>query len=127
MASRTVRSLSGYLAMLVAAAIALWFVHRAGVGLTAPAPEPGSEIFGEKAAKAGTHAFFHVLLALIVILLASRALGLVFSRIGQPPVIGEMFAGIMLGPSLLGRVAPEAYAFLLPEAVAPQLSIIAQI
>ena len=49
--------------------------------------------------------FFHVLLALVLIIVAARLLGALFRRLQQPPVIGEVIAGILLGPSLLGRVA----------------------
>ena len=61
-------------------------------------------------------------LALIIVL--ARLLGMAAKRIGQPPVIGEMVAGILLGPSLLGR---EASAWVLPPAVAPYLGVIAQL
>jgi Kef-type K+ transport system membrane component KefB len=46
-------------------------------------------------------------LQMLVILLAAKALGLLFRLIHQPEVLGEMLAGILLGPSLLGRVAPQ--------------------
>ena len=69
----------------------------------------------------------HVLLALVVIILCARALGSIFRRFSQPPVIGEMIAGIMLGPSLLGHVLPRVSAYLLPNPVAPYLSVIAEI
>jgi Kef-type K+ transport system membrane component KefB len=69
----------------------------------------------------------HVLLALVTIIMASRAVGVLFKLIHQPPVIGEVVAGILLGPSLLGAVWPEAREFLLPTAVAPFLQIIAQV
>lgn len=42
-----------------------------------------------------------------VILGASRLLGVLFRRLQQPQVIGEIIAGILLGPSLFGWVAPE--------------------
>ena len=45
---------------------------------------------------------YHVLVALVAILLLGRWLGKLFVHFGQPRVIGEMVAGIMLGPSLLG-------------------------
>jgi Kef-type K+ transport system membrane component KefB len=48
-------------------------------------------------------------------------------RVGQPPVIGEVLAGIALGPSLLGQVWPAAADFILPAAVAPALGVIAQL
>jgi Kef-type K+ transport system membrane component KefB len=69
----------------------------------------------------------HVLLALIVIIVAARLLGALFRRMAQPPVIGEVVAGILLGPSLLGRVAPSVSNYVLPQAVAPYLQIIAQL
>ncbi|MFN0008948.1 MAG: cation:proton antiporter [Planctomycetota bacterium] len=69
----------------------------------------------------------HVLIALVVIILVSRGLGSLFRRIGQPPVMGEILGGILLGPSLLGRVAPDAYDFLLPPSVAPHLGVLAQV
>ena len=45
----------------------------------------------------------------------------------QPAVIGEMVAGILLGPSLLGRVAPALSAHLFPTLVLPFLSVVSQI
>lgn len=69
----------------------------------------------------------HLLLALAVIILMARAVGIVFRKIGQPPVMGEVIAGILLGPSFLGRLSPSLFAYLLPASVAPQLSGIAQV
>jgi Kef-type K+ transport system membrane component KefB len=69
----------------------------------------------------------HVLLAMIVVIIAARLLGAVFRRLAQPAVIGEVVAGILLGPSLLGRVAPSVSEYLLPRSVAPSLQIIAQL
>src|SRR5207237_10858778 len=51
------------------------------------------------------------MLQFIIIIDASRTLGTIFSRIGQPAVIGEMAAGILLGPSLFGWVCPNVFAF----------------
>ena len=69
----------------------------------------------------------HLLAALAAVVLLGRFLGYLFRGIGQPPVIGEVVAGIMLGPSLLGRVWPDAYAFLLPSSVAPSLNLLSQL
>lgn len=55
-----------------------------------------------------------LLLQILVILFVARVMGALFRRIGQPAVIGEICAGIMLGPSLLGRVFPEAFEALFP-------------
>jgi Kef-type K+ transport system membrane component KefB len=54
-------------------------------------------------------------------------LGRLFRLIGQPPVIGEVVAGIVLGPSLLGLFWPAGYAYLLPPAIVPQLHAIAHL
>jgi Kef-type K+ transport system membrane component KefB len=70
---------------------------------------------------------WHLLLALAAVVIAGRLLGAVFRFIGQPPVIGEVVAGIMLGPSFLGSVSPDAYAFLLPPTVAPSLGLLSQL
>ena len=51
---------------------------------------------------------------LIVIVLAARGMGRLVSRIGQPAVVGEMFAGILLGPSLLGWVWPGGFHVIFP-------------
>src|ERR1700744_485207 len=56
----------------------------------------------------------HFFLELAVILVACRLVGLASQRLGQPQVVGEMVAGVLLGPSLLGRVAPVVQHQLFP-------------
>ncbi len=51
---------------------------------------------------------------LLVILATARLLGAVMQRIGQPSVIGELAAGLILGPSLLGKLAPGVFDWLFP-------------
>lgn len=68
----------------------------------------------------------HVVLALAVVVVAGRVLGLAARLVGQPPVIGEVVSGVMLGPSVLGLVAPAAEAYLFPETVKGPLDVIAQ-
>src|SRR5579859_4915710 len=68
-----------------------------------------------------------VLLALAVVVITGRLLGKALSKIGQPPVIGEVLAGILLGPSFVGRVWPPLETYLFPEAVKPALGVVAQI
>jgi len=51
---------------------------------------------------------------LFLLLAAARVLGYVFTRLRQPKVIGEILAGVLLGPSLLGRLAPTGWAAILP-------------
>jgi Kef-type K+ transport system membrane component KefB len=68
-----------------------------------------------------------VLVAILVIIGLSRLMGLVFRRMRQPLVIGEIVAGIMLGPSLLGLVAPAVASRLFPPEAIPYLGVLAQI
>jgi Kef-type K+ transport system membrane component KefB len=46
--------------------------------------------------------------SIIIILVAARVLGEVFQRIGQPPLVGELLAGLIIGPSILGLVLPSS-------------------
>ncbi|MBD0321214.1 MAG: cation:proton antiporter, partial [Gemmatimonadetes bacterium] len=57
-----------------------------------------------------------LLVQIAVVLVSARLVGLLFRRIHQPQVMGEMVAGILLGPSLLGWAAPEISARLFPAA-----------
>ena len=68
-----------------------------------------------------------LLLQFIVIILATRLVGALFTRLGQPAVIGEITAGILLGPSLLGWLWPEASAFIFPKESLGVLQLISQI
>ncbi|MBJ7464842.1 MAG: cation:proton antiporter [Mycolicibacterium sp.] len=56
----------------------------------------------------------HFFLQLTVILAACKLAGLAAQRVGQPQVVGEMIAGVVLGPSLLGRMAPDLQSHLFP-------------
>ena len=67
------------------------------------------------------------LLQIAVILVACKSIGALMPRIGQPKVIGEMIAGILLGPSLLGLLAPAAQAALFPPQSLGVLSVLSQI
>lgn len=54
----------------------------------------------------------HLLLQIAVILAVSRVTGEVFRRLGQSHSIGEILSGVMLGPSLLGWMAPETFTWI---------------
>jgi len=58
---------------------------------------------------------------------ASLALGRLFRRLGQPQVVGEMIAGIVLGPSLLGWLAPSLHQSLFPDASLATLGMVGQL
>lgn len=55
-----------------------------------------------------------LLLQIIVILITCRLFGWLFAKMQQPTVIGEIVAGIVLGPSVLGHLLPSVSAFLFP-------------
>ena len=73
------------------------------------------------------HPLAQLLLAVAVVVGACKAAGWVLQRIGQPPVVGEIAAGIVLGPSVLGTVWPHAASALIPKVVVPQLNVLAQL
>lgn len=60
------------------------------------------------------HLAIQFFLQLAVILLFCRLVGAVAARFGQPQVVAEMIAGVLLGPSLFGLLAPDAQAWLFP-------------
>ena len=68
-----------------------------------------------------------VLLALTAIMVTTRLMGTLFRKFHQPPVIGEVVGGIMLGPSLLGMFAPHVQGMLVPAEAVPVLNMMAQI
>jgi Kef-type K+ transport system membrane component KefB len=70
---------------------------------------------------------FKLVLQIAVILAVCRAAGSLFRKIGQPRVVGEMFAGILLGPSLLGWMTPGISTYLFPPASLGFLNALSQI
>ncbi|MEO7097657.1 MAG: cation:proton antiporter [Polyangiales bacterium] len=123
----TLKTTLVYLALLPFAVLACWALDHYGGSLHAPDPLPTAPHFSEQAAGPQVlDTFMHVLLALGVIIIVARVLGALFKLIRQPPVMGEVIAGILLGPSALGYVWPDATAFLLPTHVAPALDGLAQ-
>ena len=64
---------------------------------------------------------------MLVIITACRLMGMLFTRVGQPGVVGEMAAGILLGPSLLGLLAPEFFIFVFPPDSLGTLKLLSQI
>jgi Kef-type K+ transport system membrane component KefB len=101
-------------------------IRRYGEFLTAPAPL-GPAPLNQANTTPQVDVFWHLLLVLVVVIVTGRVIGKLFLFLQQPPVIGEVVAGILLGPSFLGHLAPEVSTYLLPPAVAPFLAVIAQL
>jgi K+:H+ antiporter len=116
---------AAYGGMVLGGVAVFLLIRRYGETLTAP---PRSAAAGPVGVATSTpDAVFHVLLALTAVVVTGRLLGSLLRSVGQPPVIGEVVAGILLGPSLLGRISPELSAYILPISVAPFLNVVAQL
>src|SRR4051794_25171497 len=95
-----------YLAATGAALAAFMSVRACGESLEAPMTH--ADRIAATTMRTSPHALLHVLLALAVVILVARIAAIALGRLNQAPVIGEVLAGIVLGPSLLGQVAPAA-------------------
>ena len=114
-------------AATIAVAVLLFLLIRAyGAGLTAP-PPMAPTLTAPAMPGPAPDALAHLLIALTAIVIVGRVLRKAFQAIGQPPVIGEVVAGVLLGPSLLGAISPAAYQFVLAPSAAPYLGIVAQL
>jgi Kef-type K+ transport system membrane component KefB len=74
-----------------------------------------------------THPLAILLVQIITIIFVARIFGWICKKIGQPTVIGEMIAGIVLGPSLVGTYFPEYSALLFPKESLGNLQFLSQI
>jgi Kef-type K+ transport system membrane component KefB len=115
-------TLVGYSVMVLGTIGAFLLICRYGATLIAPAAAPAAVVVEATAQQ--PDALRHVLIALAAVIVTGQTLATLLAYVGQPPVIGEVVAGILLGPSLLG---PEVSSFILPPAVAPVLNVIAQL
>jgi len=68
-----------------------------------------------------------VLIQLCVIIIAARVFAMLFSKLGQPAVVGEILAGLILGPSVFGHFFPDAFARIFDSSVNPVFSILSQL
>jgi Kef-type K+ transport system membrane component KefB len=69
-------------------------------------------------------AFF---IAIAIVMIVARLFGLAATKLGQPRVMGEVLAGILLGPTLLGKFAPEVTAALFPSDITPYIAVTANL
>lgn len=136
MALRHSRTWFIYLLLLVASSVALWLILAVGaerVSLTAlQTVEPGSTSHMQRGSLAAMSAAFNnplslLLTQVIVIVVCARMCGSLLQRLGQPQVIGEILAGILLGPSLVMAIWPEFGQWLFPAESLPKLQMLSQI
>ena len=73
------------------------------------------------------HPLSLLLIQIVVIVLLSRLLASLVSKIGQPMVIGEIIAGILLGPSVMGYFFPGVSQFIFQAASLPNLNFLSQL
>ena len=135
-----------YLIIVSIVGLGIFFILHLGSHL----PPPISSISAEAAAQATPHvtdasnsSFFasvesslrqnganplsRLFLQLFVIIGASGVVGWIFARCGQPAVVGEMMAGILLGPSFFGLLAPNVFHFVFATSSLDTLRLFSQI
>jgi len=91
------------------------------------APSSGIEQITDTLHHNVTHPLAILILQIITIIIAARIFGFLLKKIGQPTVIGEILAGILLGPSFIGMYFPEFSNFLFPKPSLPNLQFFSQI
>ena len=103
-----------------------WVRENAGGGLpaqpAAPASDPLLAFLRHLHGPLGT-----LLLQIVVIVIAAKLVGVLFSKLHQPRVVGEMFAGILLGPSLFGWLQPDLQASVFAAASLGSLNALSQV
>src|SRR5438067_13874620 len=112
-----------YGGLLAAALVVLQLILMAGRHLHAPKAGRGAI----SSAQATEEIFWRLLLAALIVIIVSRAVGALFRRINQPQVVGEIAAGILLGPSVLGAAWPQATSYLFSPKVLPFLNVLAEV
>jgi Kef-type K+ transport system membrane component KefB len=124
---RKSRVIPFYAASLVLTVGTFLLIRSFGLKLFAPRATQPSGIVETPPPVEMPGVLLHVLLALVVIIIAARTLGAIFRWLHQPQVMGEVIAGLLLGPSFLGWLAPQVSSQLLSPAITPFLAVIAQV
>jgi Kef-type K+ transport system membrane component KefB len=97
--------------------------------LTTPSgvPPAGEKFTATKQRKDFNHLVAALFISLVVVLIVARAFGIVAVKVGQPRVMGEVIAGICLGPSLLGVISHNFQATIFPSDVLPLIGAVANL
>ena len=136
------RNLIFYILMIAIFGSLLWFVFNQGAKLdNLQFPQTSAEngkveatihdgaaiVFFRNLSQNLGHPLSLLLLQIVTIVLASKLLASLVSKIGQPLVIGEIIAGILLGPSVLGHFWPEVSDFIFQADSLPNLNFLSQV
>lgn len=129
------KNLLFYIVIIVGFGALMYWIAQKGakleVGEFAPVVQSESitpfDQFKELFSKNLVHPLSILILQIISIIVVSRVFGYIFNKIGQPTVIGEIVAGIVLGPSLMGLFFPEVSEFLFAKASMPNLQFLSQV
>ena len=135
-----------YFIVVSAVGLGIFFILRAGNQLAAPVLPPSTESVSQIAPQlSGTHDYSfaasvesslqnnandplsRLILQLFVVIAVSYVIGWIFTRFGQPAVVGEMMAGVLLGPSVFGLLAPNAFQFVFAASSLGALRLFSQI
>ena len=122
-----------YGTMLAVFGLLMWWVVRMGKAydtsdvVAVRHADSSVDLLRETLASNLTHPVPLLLLQIIAILVAVRIFSYLFKYLGQPGVIGEIVAGIVLGPSVLGHFFPGAFEFLFEPSSLVPLNVISQI
>lgn len=136
--SKETRGIAFYILMLIVFGSLMYIVskngevHQVNTEVTSVYDTPkdlgeGFDMFSKIVTKHIYTPIGILLLQIIAILIIARLFGWFFNRIGQPTVIGEIMAGIMLGPSVLGNLLPEVSSFLFRPDSLSNINILSQI
>lgn len=123
-----------YVIVLLASVVALWGTLQLDEALTPTHLRPVqarettvTSTFSDFSSSVMHHIHSTIgvlLLQILIILLVVRVMGWIFRKLRQPAVIGEIVAGILLGPSLFGRVAPDLFSSLFPIESLPNIQLL---
>jgi Kef-type K+ transport system membrane component KefB len=116
----TIATVVGYSAAIAAACLLFMLIRQHGEQL-APPTFALDRVASSQSVRGG--AFWQLLFALAAILAAAHVLGRLLSFLRQPLVVGEVAAGVLLGPSFLGGASTT----IMPPQIAPDLGVIAQL
>src|SRR4030095_14419831 len=135
-----------YLLIVSIVGLGIFFILHAGGQLPAPvsrlSTEPAAATTPQSTAvnnssffatvesnlrQSASNPLSRLFLQLLIIIGASGMVAWIFTRCGQPAVVGEMVAGILLGPSLFGLLAPNAFHFIFAPSSLDALRLLSQI